>query len=252
MCNHFIEDNAEVRIMLLSFGSVDFEVAAICDLNRIVAQPSLCCDFRQLAACILPNYFVPIGLSSLSVLVGIGFKYSFRVCSTAIKHLWRELYVLAVPDAGSHLAHCCHRHLPIRDATQSASIAESDEGHKIRLPRSVKCFATGRTTMTVEAWSIIASAVNSGLLIVGGLWLKHFVDQQVKAKDAIIALKESEISRLKDDRAPAIAEAYAKMRDHANQVTREAAQVQEKLSKLTAHKDRVIESLPALTLAFES
>jgi len=50
--------------------------------------------------------------------------------------------------------------------------------------------------MALEAWNIVAQAVNTGLLLVGGFWLKHVIDQQVKAKDAVIQLKEAEISRL--------------------------------------------------------
>jgi hypothetical protein len=55
--------------------------------------------------------------------------------------------------------------------------------------------------------------------LVGGIWLKYVVDQQLKAKDtaiqaleAVVKSKEAEISVLSGNTAPAIAKDYAVMK----------------------------------------
>jgi hypothetical protein len=85
--------------------------------------------------------------------------------------------------------------------------------------------------MTLEGWNIVLNAVNAGLLLVGGFWLKHFVNQRIKAKDAVIELKNAEISHLQGESAPAIATKYKTMKEFADQMTKESQRLAEKLSE---------------------
>jgi cell division protein FtsB len=66
--------------------------------------------------------------------------------------------------------------------------------------------------MTIQAWNIVLNAVVAVLIIGYGIWLRNIVTQQLKSKDAaigaldaVIKVKEAEISALKSDTAPAIA-----------------------------------------------
>ena len=89
--------------------------------------------------------------------------------------------------------------------------------------------------MTIfEICSVVFQAVVTVLGVSGGLWLKHIVDQQVKAKDstietleAVIKSKEAQISHLQADTAPAIAERYTKMRALADQIAADNAKLNE-------------------------
>ena len=69
--------------------------------------------------------------------------------------------------------------------------------------------------MTLAGWNLVLNIVVGVLVIAYGIWLKHVIDQQLKSKDtaiaaleAVIKVKEAQISALKDDTAPAIASAY--------------------------------------------
>jgi uncharacterized membrane-anchored protein YhcB (DUF1043 family) len=93
--------------------------------------------------------------------------------------------------------------------------------------------------MTIQAWNLILNVVILVLLGFGGIWLKDIVDQQLKAKDATIeAFKatikshEAEIDRLKGETAPSIADAYQKMRTHAEQMTRDSQKLHTDLQTL--------------------
>jgi len=94
--------------------------------------------------------------------------------------------------------------------------------------------------MSIEAWNIVLSAAILGALIVGGIWLKYVVEQQLKSKDTaiqalkgVVELKDAHISTLQGDTAPAIAKAYADMRKHADQITEDFNKVSAKLSETT-------------------
>jgi septal ring factor EnvC (AmiA/AmiB activator) len=98
----------------------------------------------------------------------------------------------------------------------------------------------GTQRMTIEAWTLLFSAITSGLVLVGGVWLKHVVNQQLKSKDttietlnAAIKLHEAEIAALKNDRAPAIATEYKTMREHADRMTADKQALDEQIKKLT-------------------
>ena len=88
--------------------------------------------------------------------------------------------------------------------------------------------------MTIfEISSILLNAI-IGVLIVGyGIWLRNVFNHQIKAKDATIEAKDAEISRLRADAAPAIADAYAKMRAHANQMAADVNLLNQKLDDQT-------------------
>lgn len=97
---------------------------------------------------------------------------------------------------------------------------------------------------TFEICNIVLNAVVAVLVVGYGLWLRNVFQHQIKAKDATIETKDAEISRLKAETAPAIAEAYSKMRAHADQMTVDANLLSEKL-------DEQIKSLPQVRLSVE-
>ena len=105
--------------------------------------------------------------------------------------------------------------------------------------------------MSIETANLIASAVQIALMIVFGLWVKHFIDQQIKSKDAAIQAlettiksKDSEISRIEKDSTPAVATAYQQVRDFAAAVAQDANELRTKL--------RAAESTPKLAQDRES
>ena len=40
--------------------------------------------------------------------------------------------------------------------------------------------------MTIQAWTLLFSTITSGLVLVGGIWLKYVVNQQLSVKDTTI------------------------------------------------------------------
>jgi cell division protein FtsB len=106
--------------------------------------------------------------------------------------------------------------------------------------------------MTLQVWSILVNAVIAALILVGGIWLRSVVTQQLKSKDtaiqaldATIKSKEAEISALVNDRAPAIAKAYAQMREHANQMTEETQRLQDRFEVLSGKQQLKETLIPA-------
>jgi len=74
----------------------------------------------------------------------------------------------------------------------------------------------------------VLNAVIGGLVVVYGIWLRYIINEQLKSKDtaiqaleAAIKLNEAHIASLKSDTAPAIAQNYATMKQHANQMAEE-------------------------------
>ena len=99
--------------------------------------------------------------------------------------------------------------------------------------------------MTIEAWNIVLNAVVAVVLVVYGLWLRNIVNQQLKSKDttidaldAVIKIKDAEISALKSDTAPAITKAYADMREHADRMTAEVYDQTRRANELTEELQR--------------
>ena len=89
------------------------------------------------------------------------------------------------------------------------------------------------------------SAATSGLVLVGGIWLKYVVDQQLKLKDSeigtlntAIKLHESQIAALKAERAPAIAAEYKTMLEHAEKMTAEKQRLDELVKTLKESNKR--------------
>jgi len=92
--------------------------------------------------------------------------------------------------------------------------------------------------MTIQAWNIVLNAIVAVVLVAYGLWLRNIVTQQLKSKDtaiaaleAVIKIKDAEISALKSDTAPAITKAYAEMREHADKMTADVQRLSEQLTK---------------------
>jgi len=83
--------------------------------------------------------------------------------------------------------------------------------------------------MTLETYSILLNTT-IGVLIIGyGIWLRNVFQHQIKAKDATIETKDAEISRLRGETAPSIADAYAKMRAHAESMTADVTDLTQNL-----------------------
>jgi len=87
------------------------------------------------------------------------------------------------------------------------------------------------------------------MVLVGGFYLSHFVNQQLKAKDATIEtlnaankLREAEIAALKSDRAPAIAADYKVMREHADKMTEDKRRLDERVAELTVNIEQLTSS----------
>jgi hypothetical protein len=110
--------------------------------------------------------------------------------------------------------------------------------------------------MTIQAWNIVLNAVVAVLIVGYGIWLKNIVEQQLKSKDttieaqdAVIKIKDAEISALKSDTAPAIAKAYANVREHADRMTAEVNELTRREQELSEELQRA--QGEASKLAFE-
>lgn len=102
--------------------------------------------------------------------------------------------------------------------------------------------------MTIEVWNIVLSAAILAVLLLGGIWLKYVVDQQLKSKDTAIEalegalkLKDAHIASLEGNTAPAIAKAYVDMKNHANLMTEESQELSKKLTETTVELAKVTE-----------
>ena len=87
--------------------------------------------------------------------------------------------------------------------------------------------------MDSQTVTIICSAVPTAIGLVGGFYIRNFIKHQVDAKDATIEHLQVEISTLKGDRAPAIAQDYKAMREHAEQATQDRRKLEEQLKLLS-------------------
>jgi hypothetical protein len=112
--------------------------------------------------------------------------------------------------------------------------------------------------MTIESWNLVFSAATTGLVLVGGIWLKYVVAQQLATKDttiqalnAAIKLHETEIAGLKGERAPAIVQDYKAMREHAEQITKEKRELSERVNNLTEEQKESQKLKPLLGLMYE-
>jgi mannose-1-phosphate guanylyltransferase len=85
--------------------------------------------------------------------------------------------------------------------------------------------------MTIQAWNIVLTAVVAVLVVAYGVWLRNVVTQQLNALEAVIKVKDAEISALKSDTAPAITKAYAEMREHADKMTADVLHLSEQLAE---------------------
>ncbi len=104
--------------------------------------------------------------------------------------------------------------------------------------------------LTLPEWTFIFSAATTALLIVGGIWLKTVVDQQLRLKDSIIQgrdsiiqIKDAEIAVLKGDTAPAVAQKYTAMKNLADEMAKDNIRLAE---EATAHKKNLTETIEKL------
>jgi hypothetical protein len=104
--------------------------------------------------------------------------------------------------------------------------------------------------MTIQAWNIVLNAVVAVVLVAYGLWLRNIVTQQLKTKDtaiealeAVIKIKDAEISASKSDTAPAITKAYAEMREHADKMTADVLRLSEQLTKAVEDYKRLQQTM---------
>ena len=94
--------------------------------------------------------------------------------------------------------------------------------------------------MNIQVVTAICAAVTPALLLGGGFWLRHLVNQQLKAKDATIeklqaahTVYEARIASLESQRAPELAKDYRVMLEHAEQMAKEKRQLAEQIKSLT-------------------
>jgi hypothetical protein len=113
--------------------------------------------------------------------------------------------------------------------------------------------------MTIPEWNLILNSVMTGLMIGGGLWLKYVVEQQLKSKDTtiealkgVVQLKDAQISSLEGNTAPAIAQAYAAMKTHAEGMTVEQLRLSEEVNNLNTQLRTKELTAPVRTLIGES
>jgi hypothetical protein len=112
--------------------------------------------------------------------------------------------------------------------------------------------------MTIESWNLVFSAATAGLVLVGGIWLKYVVAQQLATKDttiqalnAAIKLHETEIAGLKGERAPSIVQDYKAMREHAEQITKDKIELSEQVKNLTEEQKESQKMKAMLGLMYE-
>jgi hypothetical protein len=116
-----------------------------------------------------------------------------------------------------------------------SSIREHNTTFALCSPRGILSQTFGEA-MTIESWNLIFSAATAGMVLVGGIWLKYFVAQQLAAKDATIQHLQTEITTLKSERAPALAAEHKVMREYAEKITEEKAKSDEQVKLLTEQK----------------
>jgi hypothetical protein len=97
--------------------------------------------------------------------------------------------------------------------------------------------------MTIQAWNIVLNAVVAVLIVGYGVWLRSIVKRQLDALEAVIKIKDAEISALKADTAPAITKAYAEMREHADKMTADVLRLSEQLTKAVEDYKRLQQAM---------
>jgi len=101
---------------------------------------------------------------------------------------------------------------------------------------------------TFEVCNIVLNVVVAVLVIGYGIWLRNVFKHQIEAKDATIETKDAEISRLRGETAPAIAAAYAAMRQHADQMTSDVATMKQQEVERSKVLPRILAFIELKTL----
>lgn len=93
--------------------------------------------------------------------------------------------------------------------------------------------------MAISEWNLALNGLILLLMAGYGFWLKHVTTQQDKLKDktmealnAVIASKDAEIARLKGESAPEIAKSYRTMKEHSEEMSKKANELERDLEKL--------------------
>ncbi len=80
-------------------------------------------------------------------------------------------------------------------------------------------------------------------MIVFGLWIKHFVGQQINSKDAsiqslesVIKSKDAEISRLEKDTSPNVAAKYQQVKAFADEMAQNAIDLEKRLQAVESER----------------
>ena len=107
--------------------------------------------------------------------------------------------------------------------------------------------------MQIETWNILLNALIAVLLVGYGIWLRNVFRHQLAAKDstieslgAAITAHEAEIKRLRGETAPAIAEAYKRLKELAEFTAAESNELAKRLKAAEAARvkaDPIISSL---------
>jgi hypothetical protein len=112
--------------------------------------------------------------------------------------------------------------------------------------------------MTLETWNLIFSAATAGMVLVGGIWLKYVVTQQLATKDATIETVKTALEVLKTkldvverERAPEIVKDLRVMEEHADKVTGEKNRLTDEITKLTEKQKQDESYKPILQLKSE-
>jgi hypothetical protein len=73
--------------------------------------------------------------------------------------------------------------------------------------------------MSLEAWTLIAQAVQAGVILVGAFYLNHLVREHRALKDTTIETKNAVIEHLKAVSAPALARDLKELAQYADEMT---------------------------------
>jgi uncharacterized membrane protein YhiD involved in acid resistance len=92
--------------------------------------------------------------------------------------------------------------------------------------------------MSIAGWNLVLNAIIAVLLVAFGLWFKRITDEQLRSKDATIeilreaiALHETHVAQLKEQRAPAIIAEHKTISEYADKITAEKRELDKQLNE---------------------
>jgi gas vesicle protein len=105
--------------------------------------------------------------------------------------------------------------------------------------------------MALEGWTLIAQAVNAGLLLGGGFYLRYLIKHQMDAKDATIETLKTKLDVVERERAPEIVKDLRVLEEYAEKATSQKNRLNEELQKLTEKQKKDESYRPILQLKAE-